>query len=149
AAAGPTGKTDSNLLLLRFTLASDGGAVHSGTQRLPEPRARPAQGSPGRLTFAINLLDAGSMRCTANGPVLPTHTASRVTATQSAVLPKSNLASGASSAMGRRAAARQVETHASANAAAADVKAIFELRACIGRSMDDARCARWCMLSGL
>jgi len=54
---------------------------------LPNPEARPEQASPGILTLATILLVAGSIRTTAKGFALATHTASSVTSTQSAVPP--------------------------------------------------------------
>src|ERR1700733_8125947 len=71
-----------------------------GTQRLPAPMPKPAHGSPASRTLAAKVLVFGSMRCTAKGPVLATHTASAVMATQSAVSPNLIVATGASSAMG-------------------------------------------------
>ena len=106
AAAGPTSKTAVKRLPARSTLASDGIAVHMGIQRLPKPVASPAQGSPGRVMLAASLLVFGSIRCTAKGPVLPTHTASAVIATQSAVLPRWIVASGVSSLIDLRGKAR-------------------------------------------
>src|SRR3984885_3044907 len=88
AAAGPVLKTLTSLLDLRSTLASSGTAPQSGPQSLPNPVASPAQGSPGNRTLATRLFVLGSILCTAKGPVLPTQTASGVTDTQSAVLPR-------------------------------------------------------------
>src|ERR1700722_5111051 len=85
AAAGPTAYVAVNRPDVRSTLASDGVAVHSGTHKLPTPIASPAQGSPGSIPGAVSRLVFGSIRCTAFGPVLPTHTASAAMATQSAV----------------------------------------------------------------
>src|SRR5277367_3806192 len=106
SAGGPRGKIAVTVLLLRSIFASDGGAVHSGTHRLAAPTASPAHASPGSCTRATKLLVFGSMRCTAKGPLLATQTASAVTATQSAVFPSVNVASGLSSAIGRCGAAR-------------------------------------------
>ncbi len=67
---------------------------------LPNPIARPEHGSPLKLTFAMTLLVAGSMRCTAFGFVLATQTASSVASTQSAVPPTLSIASGFKEANG-------------------------------------------------
>src|ERR1700733_3993585 len=101
---------DVTALFLRSILASEGFAVHSGTQRLPAPTARPAQASPGSSTRATRVLVLGSMRLTANGAVLATHTASSVIATQSAVFPRLNVANGVSSAIDLGAAPMRVHT---------------------------------------
>src|SRR5271169_4752592 len=106
SAGGPRGYIDVTELVLRSIRASDGFAVHSGTQRLPAPTAKPAHASPGSSTLATRALVLGSMRLTAKGPVLATHTASAVIATQSAVSPSLNVASGLSSPIGRCGAAR-------------------------------------------
>jgi hypothetical protein len=73
---------------------------HRGTQRLPNPGANPAQGSPGTDTLATSWFVAGSILWMAFGPVLPTQTASAVMATQSAVLPIWIVAMGLSSLIG-------------------------------------------------
>src|SRR6202035_815052 len=87
-----------------------------GTQRLPAPSPKPAHGSPASRTLAAKVLVFGSMRCTAKGPVLATHTASAVMATQSAVSPNLMVASGASSAMDLGAAAALDDSQHSAMA---------------------------------
>src|SRR5471030_237924 len=80
AAAGPTLKVLSSALVFRSTFARLGVAPHSGIHRLPNPLASPAQGSPRKGTVATSMLVFGSIRLTAFGPVLPTHTASGVIA---------------------------------------------------------------------
>ncbi len=54
---------------------------------LPNPEVRPEQASTGTGTVATILFVRGSIRRTANGFVLATHTASSATRTQSAVPP--------------------------------------------------------------
>src|SRR5271170_1270688 len=80
AAAAPTAQIADKRFAARSTLASDGVGIHRGTQRLPKPVASPAQGSPASVTLATSRLVFGSIRCTAYGPVLATHTASSVIA---------------------------------------------------------------------
>lgn len=58
------------------------------------------------------------MRLTAKGPVLATHTASAVIATQSAVFPRLNVANGVSSVIDLGAAPMRVHTKHSASAVA-------------------------------
>src|SRR5882757_814867 len=97
AAAGPMSRTVTSLLDSRSMRANIGESPHNGTQRLPKPVANPAQGSPRNSTVATRLFVLGSILCTANGPVLPTQTASEVIVTQSAVFPRWRVAVGLSS----------------------------------------------------
>jgi hypothetical protein len=86
--------------LSTLTRTIEGFLPHSGTQRLPNPIVRPEHASPDKLTLAIILLDAGSIRCTEFGLVVATQTASSVTRTQSAVLPIFGVAIGFKEANG-------------------------------------------------
>src|SRR4029077_13807951 len=96
--AGPTGSVAMILFLSASTRTSAGFLPHSGTQRLPNPIARPEHASPDKLTFETTLLVAGSIRWTEYGFVLATQTASPVTSAQSAVPPTFNVATGFKSA---------------------------------------------------
>src|SRR6202012_481183 len=72
-----------------------------GTQSRPKPDASPAQASPGSAVRADIALVRGSSFTTASGPEAPTHTASRVIWTQSAVAPSLKTADGFSPENGR------------------------------------------------
>jgi hypothetical protein len=61
---GPSGSVAMTLFLSTSTRTSEGFLPHSGTQRLPNPVARPEHASPDKLTFETILLVAGSIRRT-------------------------------------------------------------------------------------
>ena len=90
--AGAMGRRAESRFVWTSTRASTGFLPQIGTHTLANPNARPAQASPGILTFATIRLVAGSMRWTEYGFEPATHTESLATKTQSAVAPILNVA---------------------------------------------------------
>ena len=76
--AGPMGRLALIWFVRELRRTSEFALPHNGTQRLPNPNARPAHGSPGTGMIATSLLVLGSIRWTDAGFELATQTASSV-----------------------------------------------------------------------